>query len=206
MPRMPKPEAETLILPHGPMLVECVRGGVDDYFTEYSPVVRTVHRRRTRANIICDHIIQRAMAAFGGVAGINRVRNATRGRYTLLSIEGRALLRFKYLGPKKRSRNVKTQLAKDFTNNQVNIDGLPAEATRFDVGYVWNALQTQILEVLVSCPTPTGVEYVISLWTLPTAEVLPFPTPQAPDTGAQTQVVVADQSAAAAQEADGPAF
>src|SRR5438445_13761716 len=118
MPRMPKPDAEALLGPHGPTLVECVRGGIDDYFTGYSPAVRVVHSRRTRANIIRDHIIQRAMAAFANVEGVNRVRNATKGRYTLLSIEGRALLRFKYLGPTKRSRNYKTPLAKAFMDNQ----------------------------------------------------------------------------------------
>src|SRR5436189_1930111 len=88
MPRMAKPDAEALLGPYGPTLVECVRGAVSDYFTEYSTSVRVIHSRRTRANIIRDHMVYRAMAAFATVGGVNLVRNATMGRYTLLSVEG----------------------------------------------------------------------------------------------------------------------
>jgi len=208
MPRMLKVVAETLLYPHGPMLVECVKGAVNDYFSLYPASVRAFHSRRTRANIIRDHIIQRAMEAFANVPGVNRVRNATKGRYTLLSVDGRALLRFKYLGSTKRSRNFKTPLAKAFANNQVAIADLPTEATRFDVGYIWNDLETGIVEVLISCPKPTGYEYVISLWSQSYTGALPFPTPEivAPDSSAETQVVAAESVApAAGQDADGSA-
>jgi hypothetical protein len=205
MPKMPKPDAEALLGPHGPTLVECVRGSVADYFSEYPASVRVIHSRRTRANIIRDHMIHRAQIAFANVGGVNLVRYATKGRYTLLSVEGRALLRFKYLGTNKRSRNVKTQLAKAFTNNQVAIAQLPPEATRFDVGYTWNMLQTTAHEVSISCPTPTGVEYVIDLWIDTQPETLSITEGVPVDPGSKTQVVAKDASIDAVKDADGGA-
>jgi hypothetical protein len=203
MPRMLRVTAEAVVGPHGPTLVACVRGGVEDYFTEYSPAVRAVHSRRSRANIIRDHIISRVMEAFANVPGVNRVANATRGRYTLLSIEGGAILRFKYLGRNRRSQNVKTDTSDAFVDNQAVVPGLDPQATRFDVGYVWNTLQTGIVEVLISCPTPTGVEYVIPLWAIATPTELAF-TEIVAESGAQTQVVAADTQREAAENDGSP--
>ena len=190
MPRMPREEAEELFQPYGSALVECVLGAVDDYFTQYAPRLRAAHSPRTRANIIRDHIIERMIATFSEMGGVNIVRNATKGRYTLLSVQGRALNRFKYLGPRKRSKNVRTKLARAFTNNQAVIEGFPPEATRFDIGYTWNFLQTAVQSVSISCPTPTGVEYVIELWNDGTPRTIPLPIPEI------TPVVAGDQGTA----------
>jgi hypothetical protein len=178
MPRMPKADAEKLFQPYGPGLVGCVRGGVDDYFDLYVPRLRAAHSPRTRANIIRDHIIERMVGTFSDVGGVNIIRNASKGRYTLLSVQGRALNRFKYLGRRKRSKNVRTKLARAFTDNQVVIEGFPPQATRFDIGYTWNFLQTAVQSVSISCPTPTGVEYVIDLWNDGAAGQPPLPLPE----------------------------
>lgn len=37
--------------------MEVVRASVTDYFTEYGAHVRAIHSRRTRANIIRDHMV-----------------------------------------------------------------------------------------------------------------------------------------------------
>lgn len=205
MPSMLKVTAEALLVPHGPTLVECVRGGVQDYFAEYSAALRLVHSPRTCANIIRDHIVERVMAAFANVPGVNRMRKATRGRYTLLSIDGKAILRFKYLGIKRRSRNVRTETSDAFVDNQQVIDGLPPQATRFDVGYVWNPLRTAIVEVLISAPTPTGVEYTIPLWAVAAPTQMPLVEIVPTETVAETQVVPAVAPPAAAENADGSA-
>lgn len=199
MPSMAQAIAETVVGPHNPMLVDCVCGGVNDYFTEYSAATRTIHSRRTCANIIRDHIVERVAAAFDPVPGVNVIRRATRGKYTVLDINGQMILRFKYLGRGRRSSNIKTPTSDAFVNNQEVVAGLSAQATRFDIGYIWNRLRTAIVEVLISAPTPTGFEYTITLWKAP-APVQTEIAEIAAQVAGETKVVPAAASPAATAE------
>lgn len=158
MSRLTRAEAESLLKPHYERFHSCVRPAWDDYISKYPPEVRMIHTPRTKANILRDHMVERARQAFENVPN---VRLLTQRGYFLVHVEGKALLRFKKLGKNRRSRNYPTKQAIAFMDN-LPLDGIP-ESTRLDVGYQLNDPQTTIAAVLISCARWQGTEYVINL-------------------------------------------
>ncbi len=134
---------------------------------------------RTRANIVHDFMVDRALAAFSGDAG---VRAIVRDQTAKFLFDRRVLVRFKKGDCRGLGINIETQAVLAFTDPQLLIPGLP-DVQKIDITYFLNDLQTRIDRVAV-----TARDNDIRLWTYEIedrrgAPVLPLPTRSRPDEG-----------------------
>ena len=134
---------------------------------------------RTRATVVHDFIVDRAITAFAGNAD---VRSIVKDETAKFLFDRRVLVRFKKGDGNGLGCNIETQAVLAFTDPQLLIPGLP-DVQKVDVVYVLNDLQTMIERVAVSAR-----DNDVRLWSYDiedsrSAPVLPLPMPSAPDEG-----------------------
>lgn len=129
---------------------------------------------RCHANSIWGLAVDDARAAF---AGDPRVEIEDKGGTVNFRFEKKVLVRFKKLNRHGRTRNFATQLNLKFAA-QVTIAGF-TDAIRVHVGYVLNALKTEIDFVKVSCPAGRRVAWTYDIPLL-TNELPTLVTPEIP--------------------------
>lgn len=152
-----KEEARELLSKYEGKLTDCVFNGWSDYF-EYDSQLKLVHRARTRANIVYDHIVENAKKEFEDENGVSHF--IARGIF-LLKVEDKLIIRFKMLDNAKRPKNVKTRHNQEFFQ-QLDLPNIPA-ATRLVVGYELNKYETSIKSISVICPNGENNEWVYDL-------------------------------------------
>lgn len=135
--------------------------------------------RRTRANVVHDFMVGRAMTAFAGDA---EVRSIVRDETAKFLIGGRVLLRFKKGDGNGLGTNIATQAVLAFTDPQLVIPGLP-DVQKVDVAYILNDLETTIERVAVSARDNDALLWSYDLDDGTGAVVLPLVQPDAPDEG-----------------------
>jgi hypothetical protein len=155
-------EARGTLEPHFPVLRQVLRDAWEEW--ERVPVEqRSKLNARARANCLYDFIVHYAKLHFADVPGV--IPFERRGLF-LLGFSGRLTIRFKKLGAGNRASNIQTKQQVDF-NLQIDLPGIP-RAFRLTVGYVLDAMQTSIKDVLVTHQTGRRVE-----WGIPIAQTHP---------------------------------
>jgi len=159
MPLIERSEAQQLLNSHLNVISNSISSGVDEYFSMYSDEARSRHRPTTRANIIHDHIIDRAKRGFDLKSGTRH--HDSRG-LSLFVLDERFLLRFKKLNDDKVSRNQKTNQVQAFRQQQKVLDGIET-LYNIEAGYVFNELEQGIQSIFLVCPNGRGIYWDIDL-------------------------------------------
>jgi len=168
-----------------PVIFRAVHDGWKDW-QNLSLNGRLLFPARSRACLVYDFIVQRAMAALHGDPAVRIIQRDETARFIFADS---LALRFKKANGNGLGSNIQTQATLIFVEQQQELPGLP-HAHKVEVVYVLNALQTQIAEVLV-----TARDRDIRLWSYAitpeaNAEVISLATPTTPaaERGARIKV------------------
>ncbi len=130
----------------------------------------------TRAGIVYNEIIAEARKRFFGVRDVNL---QSRGRTLLLIFQGVLVLRFKKIDRNFRTRNVPTKQVVRM-QYQMELQGLPPEATQVVAGYLLNALQDSVSGNWIVCPMGRSYEWKLPLGDQQPPPALPIQNPNDP--------------------------
>lgn len=139
---------------------------------------RLLFPSRSRACLVHDFMVQRAIAAWAGNSGVRILQYDETAKFV---IDDAILLRFKKADDRGLGANIPTQAFLDFAEQQRDLPGMPY-VHKVEVVYVLNRLQTQIDRVVV-----VARDGNVRLWdyvVVPdtSAEIVPLPIqPIAPD-------------------------
>ena len=155
-------EAKRILEPYFSTFRQTLRDAWEEW--EHIPIEqRSKINARARANCLYDFIVHYARVHFANAPGVTLLER--RGLF-LLGFQGRITIRFKKLGPGKKTSNIQTQQQVDF-NLQIKLPGILI-ADRLTVGYILDATQTSIKDVLVTLQTGRRLE-----WDIPIIETQP---------------------------------
>lgn len=147
MPLVEQTDAIQFLQPHLEGLHDIVSGGWEDYMIGYADAHRLIHSPITRANIVHDHIVDRA-SRYLQTSPRLRLHDA-RGLKALV-IDDRYAIRFKKLDESGISRNQPTKQVQDF-REQMPLPGINA-VYNLEAGYVLDDLETGISRICITCP------------------------------------------------------
>lgn len=168
-----------------PALFQAVHKGWKDWqgSTHNRPLIFTA---RSRACLVYDYIVQRAIAAFDGDPAVRIILRDETARFIFTD---KVVLRFKKANGNGLGANIRTQATLSFVEQQQELPGL-SHVQKVEVVYVLNALQTQVVEVLVTARDGDVRLWHYALAPDTTAEIIPLPTPVIPTTerGARIKV------------------
>lgn len=167
------------------IIFQAVHGGWEDWHA--LPLGgRLMFPARSRACLVYDFIVQRAMSA---LADDDAVRVLTRDETAKFVFEDMVALRFKKATDNGLGSNIQTQATLGFVEQQQELPGFP-NVHKVEVVYVLNRLQTQIEQVLV-----VARDGDVCLWNYvlapdTTAEIIPLPLTSPPevDRGARVKL------------------
>jgi hypothetical protein len=126
-----------------PAIVDIYRGSWEDWKAD--PRCGVYLYKRTRADLMHEHAVRRALAAFTGVRGVRPLP----GQETCHFIcDDRVLFRFKKGDDDGRTSNIQTELALAYHDPQATLFDLP-DVHRVDVAYVLSPLQTDLAKIFV---------------------------------------------------------
>ena len=132
---------------------------------------RLLFTARSRACLVYDFIVQRAMAAFASDPAVHIVR---RNETAKLVFTAAVALRFKKANDNGLGSNIQTQATLGFVDQQQELPGLP-NVHKVEVVYVLNRLQTKIEQVLVAARDGDVCLWNYVLTPTTTAEIIPLP-------------------------------
>jgi hypothetical protein len=145
-----------------------------------APDLRAPLSKQCRARFIYDHIVEAAKAHFAADQRVTIIEKCGLLTLRVDNKNGTAILRFKKVDDKMRARNYPTQQQLRFSL-QLQLPGWPT-ATRLIAGYQLDLLETQIKDVVITCPVGNKVEWFFSIAdaeeiggtvTLPVTPVIP---------------------------------
>lgn len=122
MPLIPEDAAIKALQPYLSSIYECINEGWNDYF-KYPDWTRVTHDQTTRANIINNHVVQRATTAFIDEPRIKILAGGQ--RQTLFIFDQKISLRLKKLDSELMPQNVVTEQVKKL-NGQEEISQIEA--------------------------------------------------------------------------------
>ena len=170
---------------HEGTILQAFQGGWDD-FRELPLGGRLLFPARTRACLVHDFVVQRAITAWDGNSSVRVIRRDETVKFV---IADQVLLRFKKADDRGLGSNIPTQASMDFVEQQHELPGIP-NVHKVEVVYVLNRFQTQIDRVVVVARD--GDERLWDYVVMPetTAEVVPLPLVAAaePDRGARVKL------------------
>lgn len=134
------------------------------------------HFSRTRAGCIWAFIAEEARAEFANDPDVRPIDDPATCMFVLRDA---VVVRFKKLDESGASRNFPTKRSLRF-NGQQDIDGIPSELPRVDVGYVENRLGTGFAQVKVSHRCGNRVDWHYAIET--EAQVVEMPLRSEPGT------------------------
>lgn len=141
---------------------------------------------RSRACLVYDFIVQRAMATLADDTSVNFIE----GDETVkLVFDGIVALRFKKANESGVGSNIKTQATLGFVEQQQELPGIPG-VHKVEMVYVLNRLQTKIDQVLVVARDGDHCLWSYEVTTDGGAAIVPMPQPQpsSDDRGARIKV------------------
>jgi hypothetical protein len=141
---------------------------------------------RSRACLVYDFIVQRAMATLADDTSVNFIE----GDETVkLVFDGIVALRFKKANESGVGSNIKTQATLGFVEQQQELPGIPG-VHKVEMVYVLNRLQTKIDQVLVVARDGDRCLWSYEVTTNGGAAIVPMPQPQPSkdDRGARIKV------------------
>lgn len=164
-------EIITDIFPYQEMLTTSILSGWDDYLTKnYSKFARSIHKARTRANIVHDHIVCNVKIQFQNVKNVSFIE--TRGIF-FINIRNKYLIRFKMFDNNIRHKNFQTPHAIAF-DSQESLPGIP-QGARLIAGYILNSLETAIKNIYLTCPNGSSNQWCWNLAAKTPAKLFDFP-------------------------------
>jgi HJR/Mrr/RecB family endonuclease len=140
---------------------------------------RLLFPARSRACVVYDFIVQRAMAV---LAGDNDVRVIQRDETVKFIFADKVALRFKKANDNGLGSNILTQATLGFVDQQQELPGLP-DVHKVEVVYVLNRLQTRIEQVQVAARDGDTCLWTYDIAPDTSAKVIPLPTPNTGDSG-----------------------
>jgi hypothetical protein len=169
-----EPEVRSILSGFEPALLEIVRGAWDDWMK--SPHKAQLRYSRTRANLVHEFMVQRAIQAFDGDSDVHIIQQDETAKFLF---QRQLLVRLKKGDANCLGCNIETQAVLAFTDPQLTIPGLP-DVQKVEIVYVLNSIETEVDRVAV-----TARDNETRLWTYDiedrhTAPVLPLPQPQEP--------------------------
>jgi len=166
-----KSDVQALLEPYAERLAAIATEAWRDWMTSGRQHWRT---KRSRASFVWEEMIERAHHAF---LDDPRVRIIPRHETFLFVLDGSLVFRFKKGNQDNMACNIATQSTLAFIDPQRELDGIP-EASKVDILYIPNALETAIADVRVVARNGERVAWHFSL--LGDADVVPMPMPEAP--------------------------
>jgi len=163
--------------PREKTILDLAHGAWDDWLA--LPNRSRLRFTRTRANIVHEFMVDRAIIAFGGDADIRPIVKDETAKFLF---DRRLLVRFKKGDDNGLGSNIETQAVLAFIDPQLLIPGLP-DLQKVDVVYILNDLQTKIERVAV-----TARNNDVRLWSYDIEDrrgalVLPLTLPSGPGEG-----------------------
>jgi len=145
MPMADDQTVRAVLAPYESVLFRAVHGGWDDWRT-LQLGGRLLFPARSRACIVYDFIVQRAMAALGDDQAVRLIRRDETVKFVFSET---VVLRFKKANDSGLGSNIQTQATLGFVEQQQQLPGLP-NLHKVEVVYVLNRMQTRIEQVLVA--------------------------------------------------------
>jgi hypothetical protein len=173
-----------VLAPHETKLFQAIHGAWDDW-KALGLGGRLLFPGRTRACLVHDFIVQRAIASFTDDPAVRTLRHDETAKFLFA---GKVVLRFKKADDNGLGPNIETEATLDFIDQQQELPGIP-NVHKVEAVYILNKLRTQIERVVVVARNGNVRlwGYVIAPTT--TAEIVPMPVakPQ-PDRGARIRI------------------
>ncbi|KCZ83111.1 hypothetical protein HAD_15527 [Hyphomonas adhaerens MHS-3] len=134
------------------------RGGLTRY-QQYPADIRIEHDARAAASCIYTHMVTIAEEQLTPAQGVNF--KSIRGLKVWI-IGEKATIRFKKMDEEGRSRNYPTKQIRAF-DRQMPLPGIPHPALNLVVGYLPNALGTEVERVQVARPSGKSVDWCAAI-------------------------------------------
>ena len=192
MPMADEQAVRAVLTKYEPVLFAATHGGWDDW-RALGLGGRLLFQARSRACVVYDFIVQRAMAA---LAEDPAVRVLRRDETVKFVFHDTVALRFKKANEKGLGSNIRTQATLGFVEQQLELPDVP-NVHKVEVVYVLNDLQTRVEQVLVAARDGD-----VCLWNYDVkvdvgAQVIPMPArlPDQPSggQGARTKLRAVDE-------------
>lgn len=134
----------TTLQPYEAKLSAAIAGAWDDW--KALPLAgQLLFPGRSRACLVFDFFVGRAIAAFDGDAGVHVLRRDETAKFMF---GGKVVLRFKKADDSGMGSNIQTQATLKFVDQEQQLPGMP-DVHKVELVYMLNRLQTQIDEVAV---------------------------------------------------------
>jgi hypothetical protein len=174
-----------VLQPYENGICQAIHGAWSDY-QELRLGGRLLFPGRSRACLVHDFMVQRAISTWSADASVRVIRRDETAKFV---IADQVLLRLKKADDRGLGANIPTQASLDFIGQQYDLPGIPG-VHKVEVVYLLNSLQTQIDKVVVVARDGDERlwDYVIAPAT--TADVIPLPLPASsePERGARVKV------------------
>ena len=156
-------EAQELLYPQrAKKLAACIQGGWDKWreLGRRAPDLQIPLNASTRALIVHNHITDLARKEFADDPAVHVGDN--RG-FLILTIEEKMVVRFKkYRNKSFKTSNIPTRQQLQFAY-QLQLPGMPPEATRLVAGYLLDELQTSIETIAVTCSIGPDLQWMLDI-------------------------------------------
>jgi hypothetical protein len=165
-----------VLQPHQDLIFKAVHGAWADW-RELPLGGRLLFPGRTRACLIHDFMVQRAMAAWSSDSSVRVIQKDETAKFI---VADQVVLRFKKADDRGLGSNIPTQASMEFAGQQYELPGLP-DAHKVEVVYLLNRLQTQIDQILVVARDGDKRLWDYSIAPAETADIIPLPTSGIPE-------------------------
>lgn len=160
---LPLEEAESILNVHFEVIAKCISDGFEDYqgfINEWNRNKKPINfEKRTIANLVHDFIKDRVKQQY---FQIENVETKEFNKIFGLHIDKKFLIRFKKINADYTTSNVKTKQTRNF-EKQVEIEGLPKQATFLYAGYIPNPTWTSIKDIFIMCKKGGNVIWIKNL-------------------------------------------
>lgn len=156
-------EARELLAPYTDRIASCIQVGCERWeeLGKESPKSQLPLRPSTRASFVYDHIVDAARQEFAD--DYPDVVLADDHGFLTLTIKDRVVLRFKkYRNDSLRTSGIRTAQQQRF-ELQMQLPGMPSQATKIVAGYLLDEFQTSISLMAVTCVDGPSLEWALDI-------------------------------------------
>lgn len=165
-------QVQEIISPIQSELCQCWHDGWHDWMNEVSELGRSKLLKRSRANNVNDFAVHSAATRFANRTDVTPDRAL--GFFKLYVGGAQIVLRFKRLSPDHLAKNVRTAQQRAYYRNEY-IPGIYPGAMRLTVGYVLDAIEGDIHDILIT--SQLGQKYLLwSFSIMEEAHTMAFPS------------------------------
>ncbi len=185
MPKANEKAVRAILSPYDSVLFRAVHGGWNDW-RAMELGGRLLFPARSRACVVYDFIVQRAMAVLRHDPAVRIIQRDETVKFIFAET---VALRFKKANDKGLGSNIQTQATLGFVDQQQQLPGLP-NVHKVEVVYVLNRMQTRVDEVLVAARDGDVCLWSYDIGPDTSARIIPLPMPASSDGGRGARVRV----------------